>query len=72
MIGSVPKGTELRLPKRLGEKVGQVFRSVDVGHGDSPVFHQLPHVEVPPSNVLRALVVLGVVGQIPRSLVVNP
>ena len=55
---SVSKGTELWLPKRFSEEVSKVIRGVDVRHSDGAVFHQLPHVEMPSSDVLRALMIM--------------
>ena len=67
----VTESTELILPQRFSEEVSNIIRSVDVWHGDSTVLNQLPYVKMLPSDVLGALVVLGIICEIASGLVVD-
>ena len=67
----IAHGEELHGLQRLGEEVRQVVERIHVGYADLHVLDTLADEEVSPSDVLSALVVLGVVGEIAGAGVVG-
>ena len=61
---------EISRAQRLGEEVGVVVGSVNVGHGELAVFDKLANPKVAPVDVLCAIVMLGIVCKIACGFVV--
>ena len=57
---------------RLREEIREVIARAHVGHDDLLVLHSFTHEEVSALDVLRLVVVLGVVGEGDGRLVVTP
>ena len=64
------KAEEVDGAKRLGEEVGDVVGGTHVRYGNCSVLDELADPQVTSVDVLRAVVVLGVVGEVAGSLVV--
>ena len=60
-----------RFRVKFSKKISQVIARADERHRELKRLNALPDEEMPASDVLRACVVLGVIGQVPSSSVID-